>query len=317
MYLKRTVLLTNLNEENKLLLIVEKSEKVLARIKGASRQEKLWMALKFNNAPIIFQRMQKEGEEFFFELEKYVNMNDVICCAVFSRPALDCVFYGGTDGKEEFYSEFVKSFDEFVRQINYQSELDDSVKAEDVFESDEEEIERQIDSELTNELVYECLSKCDEDKCKDCIYKRAFFENKNNCLNSDKFDEEVENEEDIVDKKVTKNNQFYYSIEGSLNDLFANYPSDEVLEEKIASSKFVKVDYENDGNYYSVGVIYDEDGVEEYICYAIFGKKDCPPPKELSEFSQFLPIDEENGYYLMYQNAEDGKSISIQNSQTD
>lgn len=313
MYLKRTVLLSNLNEENKLLLIVEKSERVVARVKGASRQENLWMALKFNNAPIIFQRMEKEGEEFFIEIENYANINDKICSAVFYRPTLDCVFYGGTDNKEDFYSEFVKSFNDFIEQINYQNELDDSTKVEELFESDEDEIERQIDSELTNELVYECLSKCDEDKCKDCIYKRAFFENKNNCLSTDTSDEIIKKDEEISDKKIEKNNQFYYSIEGSLNDLFANYPRDEILEEKIAGSKFVKVDYENDGNYYSVGVIYDSDGIEEYICYAIFGKKDCPPPKELSEFSQFLPIDEENGYYLMYQNAEDGKNVSIQN----
>ena len=84
------------------------------------------------------------------------------------------------------------------------------------------------------------------------------------------------------------------------------------MQDKIPLSKFAKVDYENDGNYYSVGVLYDDNGEEKYICYAIYGKKDCPPPPELSEFSQYLQIDEENGYYLMYQNASDGKNVGVE-----
>lgn len=308
MYLKRTVLLSNQMEENKILLIVEKSERVVARIKGAGKNDKLWCVFKFNNAPLSFFTLEKEGDEFSCELEGYTNVNENICAAVFSRPALECVFYGGTDKKEEFYLEFIKSFDEFVRQIDYQLKIEsDKVKGSELFEESEDEIERQIDESLTNELVYECLSKCEEDKCKDCIYKKAFFERKNELLSCAVMEDKEEPE------KVEQENTFFLSVEKSLNELFACYPRDEVLENKIEKSKFVKVDYENDGNFYSVGVIFDDDGKEKYICYALYGKSDCPPPSELSEFSQYLPIDEESGYYLMYQNACDGKNIVMEN----
>ena len=307
MYLKRTVLLSSKNAENKILLIVEKSEMVRARVKGASKFNELWAVFKFNNAPQVFQKLDKEGEEFSCSLAQFTNVNDNICCAVFASPSLDSIYYGGTDNKEEFYLELIKTFDEFVRQINYEKD-----GIEELFESDDEEVEKQIDSELTNQLVYECLTKCEQDKCKDCVYKKAFYERKNELLSTAKMQEEEELKED----KQQKNKEFFYSVEGSLNDLFNSYPNDEVLEEKLQNSKFAKVDYEGDGNFYSVGVIYDSDGQEEYICYAIYGKKDCPPPKELCEFSQFLPIDEENGYYLMYQNVIDGQSIIMQNAET-
>lgn len=109
------------------------------------------------------------------------------------------------------------------------------------------------------------------------------------------------------DKKALK---FYKQIEKSLNALFTAYPADNVLEEKLEGGKFAKVDYENTGDYYSVGYI-SENGQPKYICYAIPCKAGSPPPKNMEEFSQYLPIDEGCAYYLMYQSASDGKTIQF------
>ena len=302
MYLKRTVLLSNSVEENKLLLIVEKSEKVVARVKGGGKNLNMWAVFKFGCAPLVLMKMEKEGEEFCCELSAYTNVNDEICGAVFSTPKISSIFYGGTDRKEEFFASVNESFEEFVRQIEYQNSIEENNRAENLFESDDEEVESQINEAITNELVYECLSKCDEDKCKECIYKKAFFERES------KSDEPtfLFNEEKVEEKR---DKTFYFSVKNSIDELFASYPEDSELMEKIEGSKFAKVDYEGNGNFYSVGIIYDEKGEEKYICYAIYGKKDVPPPSELSEFSQYLPMDDENGYYLMYQCVEDGKSV--------
>ena len=88
---------------------------------------------------------------------------------------------------------------------------------------------------------------------------------------------------------------------------------DEALENAIDGGKFVKIDYENTGDYYSVGYIKDGDDVPKYICYAIPCSPGSPPPRQMEEFSQYLSIDENLAYYLMYQNASDGKTIQIEN----
>ncbi|MGN1227427.1 MAG: hypothetical protein ACI4TX_02165 [Christensenellales bacterium] len=131
----------------------------------------------------------------------------------------------------------------------------------------------------------------------------------------DELNDEATNEnesENIENNSNFEKPKFYKQIENSLNSLFAVYPSDELLEERIDGSKFAKVDYENTGDYYSVGYI-SEDNVPKYICYAIPCKAGSPPPKNMEEFSQYLPIDNEKAYYLMYQNADNGETIEIIN----
>lgn len=142
--------------------------------------------------------------------------------------------------------------------------------------------------------------------------------------------EEVEEKEEIEENLQNENKeeqkgdensesnaellQFYKQIEKSLNALFSAYPNDEVLEGKIENSKFAKVDYENTGDFYSVGYI-SENGMPKYICYAIPCQAGSPPPKNMEEFSQYLPIDNLSAYYLMYQKASNGETIQLSTSQ--
>lgn len=278
----------------------------------------------------------------------------------------------------------------FVKLNNANQNVD---KVENLKASDahlfEPPTENEIDEMLTNSLLTECLTQ--KDKCENCAYKKAFYENdyvedsdmdeKGNLFNSnsnasvyEKLKEENQREvnalkesvksainagkvesyakngsiedaqedageyendwvedgaeqingdeengkveeggkesEENDNKQVNQQLNFYNQIEKSLNALFSAYPADETLEEKIEGGKFAKVDYENTGDFYSVGYI-SENGQPKYICYAIPCSAGSPPPKNMEEFSQYLPVDENRAYYLMYQNASDGKTIQF------
>ncbi len=310
MYLKRTIILSNVKTASKILLIVEKSEKVVAKIKGVNFEGDTWAAFSFNGAPLMLERIVSEQDYYYADLPPYTNINEEICCAVFSSNESANVYYGGTENKDSFYATFLKALPEFKIQINF---ILDEEKSK-LFEQNESEVEKQIDSELTNQILCECMRKECEDKCKDCTYKRAFYE-KQLAKATEKIDDKEEKKqfeqvEEIKEKEHSKKT-FYYAVEGSLSELFKAYPNDEALEKLIANSRFVKVDYEGDGNFYSVGVIYDDKGEEKYICYAIYGNKNSPPPKELEGFSQWLEVENDFGYYLMYQDAESGENIRV------
>ena len=113
----------------------------------------------------------------------------------------------------------------------------------------------------------------------------------------------------------TKNGKFYAAIKSQLDELFENYPKEEYLCAKLTGTDWVKVDYDNDGRYYTVGIITEEDAVK-YICYGVPGKYAKMPPPELKGFCQWLPFDVEKpdgeGYWMMYQDAENGKSVTLE-----
>ena len=109
--------------------------------------------------------------------------------------------------------------------------------------------------------------------------------------------------------------RFYAAIKSQLDELFESYPKEEYLCSKLTGTDWVKVDYDNDGRYYTVGIITEESKVK-YICYGVPGKYAKMPPPELKGFCQWLPFDMEKpdgeGYWMMYQDAENGKSVTLE-----
>lgn len=177
---------------------------------------------------------------------------------------------------------------------------------------------------ITDELLAECLQK--NESCQDCAYKELYLKEKEKELKQNECDsacvaeisknevlkdyEEKEVPEEVVTNE--EENAFFKQIEKSLNALFESYPRDNLLENAIENSCFVRVDYENTGDYYSVGYIM-EDNAPKYICYAIPCSAGSPPPANMDNFSQYLSIDDEKGYYIMYQSAKDGETIFVEN----
>ena len=164
---------------------------------------------------------------------------------------------------------------------------------------DKEEIEKTIDKCMANET----------DKCLNCQYKKAFYE----------VQEQKNEQPEIVKGKLrlpeSNNERFIDSIGKQIEKLFETYPEEETLEQIIPNSRWVKVDYNGDNKYYVVGIIYNND-IVEYLCYGVPGINSNNPPENFNKNAQFLPLSTDNpegeGYWITYQNAEDGNLIQIE-----
>ncbi len=135
--------------------------------------------------------------------------------------------------------------------------------------------------------------------------------------NAELFEYDEEQVEKEIDEAISnENHKFFNMISEQIDELFVKYPRERKLEELIEESKWVKVDFENDGHYYVIGLIY-ENGNLQYVCYGVLGTYSVEPPKELESYSQWLPLNpnmpESEGYWIMYQDADTGESINLNN----
>ena len=146
---------------------------------------------------------------------------------------------------------------------------------------DQQEIENQIDS---------CMNENCSEKCSACKYRYAFYSG----------------EED-------KNNEtFYDGISEDISKLFSSHTQEEFLEQIIPFSKWVKIENEDNDDYYVLGLIYENDEVK-YICYGVPGMYSETPPEELKGYAEWLPLDStkeyEFGYWITYQDAVSGDNV--------
>lgn len=127
------------------------------------------------------------------------------------------------------------------------------------------------------------------------------------------FNEEIV-EENVKEETSDNKSEFFASIESQIDELLTTYEEEKALEEIIPNSKFVKVDLEKNGNFYIFGVIYEDKNIK-YIVYGLPGEYSVKPDDEYSKFYQWLPLNQENpegyGYYLMYQDANNGNQIEM------
>lgn len=103
---------------------------------------------------------------------------------------------------------------------------------------------------------------------------------------------------------------FYESVKEQVDRLFANNDRYETLEKLLPESRWVKVNYDEKGRFYLVGLIGDP---VRYLCYGVPGEYSPTPPPDLVGYCQWLAIDENDpsgkGFWVMYQDGISGKSI--------
>lgn len=409
-------------DNKKALVTIQKSENApIIVAKFQENIDNVFAVVRYSNSPIEVVPLNIQDNYFEGKLPTYFDCGQeiyVVIVAIINNSALPIYIGGGKDKRHCFYDEVLKNLkfyhnkcvvlrnEVIADNVDRESEKNvanlsnnkdsirfnsNSLEANELninnvqnVESNEklfeEPTENEINDIITNELLSECLNK--KETCDNCVYKKAFYENRQNdkvdSLNAEScenmqidevqkdiniYAKNVENLQDFDcpcrEKKIAnnetcqeivnsledeKNNEdkngneqnedendnnkndesnndfekeksesmFYNQIKGSLNSLFAVYPNDEILESMIDGGKFVRVDYENTGDYYSVGYISDDE-LPKYICYAIPCKAGSPPPKNMEEFSQYLPVDEQKAYYLMYQDATNGETIYLNN----
>ncbi|MDR3215927.1 MAG: hypothetical protein LBT55_00740 [Clostridiaceae bacterium] len=116
----------------------------------------------------------------------------------------------------------------------------------------------------------------------------------------------------VMDDGISyEGDNFYLAVKPQLDEMFVCYPSEETLNNLVPYSRWIKVAVEDD--YYVVGIVSDETGTPEFICYGIHGNFLLKPPEEIRDISEWLPLDPLNkdgdGYWLIYQSAVTGKCM--------
>lgn len=103
-------------------------------------------------------------------------------------------------------------------------------------------------------------------------------------------------------------------MKDEIDGILSKYPTEKPLEEMIEDSKWVRISY-GEGGFYVFGVLYS-DGKPRYVCYGVPTAQSENPPKSMEGLASFLPASPENaesGYWVMYQDAETGASIKVNN----
>lgn len=225
--------------------------------------------------------------EFFIDLK---TIPSSFSCAVINfvnaepRPIL----FGSSEGNsDDIYGSIITEITNDNSIATAQNVLDKY--GIDFEESEKQEIEKEIDKNL-----------CQND-CANCTYKKYFYEH--------------EEQKTVQAKQEEKRDGviFFDRLKPQIDKLFADNPIEENLQNLIPDSKFVKIEYEDDGDFYVFGLLYDENDQVKYVCYGVPAVFEQEPPKELSGYPIWTPLDKDNnegfGYWLTYQDAKTGEPI--------
>lgn len=206
------------------------------------------------------------------------------------------ILYGNSEG----YGDKEELFDEVISSLSKTKNIEDVEKVLDEHGIDfDDELKEEIDRNIEA-----CMNKQDScNDCENCQYKKFYMQ-------SIKALENQPLEENLIENEGKET--FYKALKGQIDVLFENNPNEDYLEELIPNSKWVKVAIENGEDYYVLGLIYEEDELL-YICYGVPGVYQKAPPRELSGYPIWFPLDENRpqgfGYWLSYQDANSGESV--------
>lgn len=217
------------------------------------------------------------------------------------------ILYGTSEG----YDDQEKIFGQVINSLSEAKNVEEVEHTLDKFGVDyDDELKSEINEEIDKCISEESIEKCEGD-CENCEYKKFYFSQ----IKVQELENSQENNNDEIDKKedeIQGTQTFYLEMKSQLDDLFANNPNEEYLQELLPNSKWVKVSIDENGNYYVLGLIYEGD-VLQYICYGVPGVYQKIPPRELSGFPVWFPLDQTKpqgfGYWLSYQDAESGESV--------
>jgi len=110
--------------------------------------------------------------------------------------------------------------------------------------------------------------------------------------------------EELEEKKT-----FYEQIKSQVDALFEKYKADESLQALVPHSSWVQVTYDNNGGYYVLGLIKDENNTLKYIAYGMPSSDSSTPPEDLAEYAQWTPVGDNNGYWIVCQDATTGETM--------
>ena len=303
MYLKKTIVLSALDDSaNKAVLNVEKfKNRIEGQIKLYNFKQDVQGILTLGflkDGKVVKAGLQKtDYMKYSFVIQNQDDLSvmeddNVLTCALvnFQEGKAKPLLFGTSDGRLPKSTDLTlaSGIQLFEKPLTVQ-ETSEFLQQENL----------EYDSELENEIEQEIdvHMACCENKCADCKYRQAFYS-----LNL---------EEQKEDEKML----FYEDVKSQLDELFEKYPEEDLLKNIIPNSKWVKVDYEDNGQYFIVGLIYGEGGLK-YICYGVPGVESEMPENEVGKNAQWLPVIPEKsngfGYWVTYQDAQNGETVQME-----
>lgn len=124
--------------------------------------------------------------------------------------------------------------------------------------------------------------------------------------------DESDKEELLVKLSNKDGAEYYVGIKENLDELFIVHPKEENLSKIFPESEWVRINYEED-EYYVVGKI-KEQGRIVLIGYGVPGKKHLSPPKVADGLFNWVSVDnmdEYDGYWILFQDANSGKLVTV------
>lgn len=235
--------------------------------------------------------------EFFIDLDSIPNK---FSCAVvnFQNATAKPILFGSSEqNSDDIYSSIISEIAEDNSIENAKNVLDKY--GVDFDEEEKKEIEQEIDKAMCEDCA----------DCKNCVYKKYFYEN----VQAEKQDTTTALTEEKEESAEVEEISFLEKLKPQIDKLFKENPVEENLQSLIPSSKWAKVEYQDDGDFYVLGLLYDDAGNVKYVCYGVPAVFEENPPKELSGFPIWLPLNDDNkegfGYWLTYQDASTGEPI--------
>lgn len=110
----------------------------------------------------------------------------------------------------------------------------------------------------------------------------------------------------LAEDKPLKEGRFFDKISDKIEKLFSENEKDEEMTALIPDSRWVRV--MTDDGWYVVGIVGEP---AEFICYGIPGEDPSDPPEEEEGCRQWIEVEKGGrGYWMMYQSAESGETLT-------
>ena len=297
---KSLVLLGVEKQSEKAILTLEKDEDVFGgrvRLYNFLKEPEGILSVGFyNGKDVIKSGLSKISTMLYsFKINQDQLDQDFSCAVItFSKGKASPILYGNSKGAEDVETELAKIMNEELGNVKDIKSAEEVLSKSNVAYS--QSYQKEIDSEIEEQM---CKA------CENCRYKKAFYEQK--------FEKMSQGNKNVSeDKEELKSDSYYDKIKSRIAELFSKNKKEDFLENLIPNSKWVKVEYEDDGDYYIVGLIYDGD-LLKYIVYGVPGVYQKSPPKEVAGFPIWFPLDQDRpesfGYWLSYQDADTGESL--------
>jgi len=314
----KTLILNNYEKQDlKAVLSLKDKEKSNIKFFNLKNKDKtLALGIKQENKIVKVPLIVQDGKSEF-EINEKIDFSKSLLCAVVDISNAFCpeILLSGSNNSDDENENIENAFAP-------QKPKDTSTL---YMEENDEKIESIVDKNLEEDLHENYFGACAK-----CKYREAFYSGceclkdesvilakkekslQNDDINKDKNENNIDEDE----KNDDQESDFFLQVKDQVEALFEKYSPDDSLKEIIPNSKWVKVTYDGDENFYVLGLIYDEENILKYISYGVPSSDSNTPPDDLNDYAQWLPKDMQNaqkeGYWIVCQDAKTGETLKIQ-----